>query len=82
MCCAGIVYPIQLNRVERMRFEGNLQGLENRHFHRCLSLHGGAVMQQLWPPAEFSMLSLYGFGLAVAIIQVLKYVINCSNSCQ
>ena len=49
-CFPGNAYPIQLNRVERVRFEDDLQGLENRHFHRCLSLRGGAVMQQLWPP--------------------------------
>ena len=49
MCFPGIVYPIQINRVERVRFEGNLQGLENGHFHLCLSLRGGAVTQQLWP---------------------------------
>ena len=47
VCCPGIVYPNQLNRVERVRFEGDLQGLGNRHFNRCEG--GGAVLQQLWP---------------------------------
>ena len=40
----GGVYPIQLNRIERMRLESDLLGLGSRHFHHCLSL------QQLWPP--------------------------------
>ena len=65
MCYPGIVYPIQLNRLERVRFEGDLQGLENRHFHCCLLVSGGAVMQQLWPPSEFLMLSLHGFDTAM-----------------
>ena len=56
-----IVYPIQLNRVEGVQFEGDLQGLENKHIHCCLSLRGGAVTQKLWSPAELSVLSLYGF---------------------
>ena len=43
VCCPDIFYPNQLNRVERVRFEGDLQELENRHFHACLSLRGGGA---------------------------------------
>ena len=79
VCCPGIVYPNQLNRVERVRFEGDLQGLENGYFHCCcLSLRGGAVTQQLWPLAELSMLSLFDF---VKTSQPRPAVLVCFPAC-
>ena len=56
-----------------MQFEGDLQGLENRHFHRCLLLRGGAVPQQLWPPSELRIRSSRCFGIYYSLLVAASF---------